>query len=120
MAPRILVVEDEVTLAKNIAKYLRRYGYDTWIAESGETGLEMYATFKPDIVLLDFMLGGINGLEVMARIRARDMQTKIILMTAHGSVEIAVKAIKSGAYDYLSKPLVLSELRLLVDKAIAA
>ncbi|MFQ5619910.1 MAG: sigma-54-dependent transcriptional regulator [Rhodospirillales bacterium] len=118
MAHGILVIEDEVTLASNIKKYLERHDYEVHIAPSGESGLQQFEAFRPDLVLLDYHLPGIDGVEVLKRIRSVEHGIKAILITAHGNVEVAVEAMKAGAYDYLSKPVVLSELKLLIDKAV--
>ena len=109
MSKGILVIEDELTLAKNIKRYLERGDYDVHLAESGEEGLEQLEAHQPDIVLLDYQLPGINGLDVLRKIRKRDSQLKVILMTAHGSIEVAVDAMKTGAYDYLNKPVALAD-----------
>lgn len=118
MAKGILVIEDEQTLAKNIKRYLERSDYDVRIADSGEEGLEQLERHQPDVVLLDYQLPGINGLEVLQKIRRLDSRIKVILVTAHGNVQVAVDAMKAGAYDYLNKPVALAELELLVSKAV--
>jgi len=114
----ILIIEDEATLAKNIGRYLERNDYEVRLAASCEDGLEQFAAFSPDLVLLDYQLPGRNGLEALREIRTRDPHAKVILMTAHGSIEVAVEAMKAGASDYLNKPLVLKELKMLVDRAL--
>ena len=118
MAPAILLIEDEAILAKNVKRFLERQDYDVRIAGDGADGLRQFDAFKPDLVLLDFHLPGGNGLDVLGEIRKRDRNVKVILVTGHGSVQLAVDAMKAGAYDYLSKPLVLSELKLVIDKAL--
>jgi len=118
MSQGILIVEDEAILAKNIKRYLERHGYEVRIARTGEDGIAQFEDFKPDMVLLDFNLPGADGLEVLERIRALDSRVKVILITAHGNVRIAVDAMKAGAYDYLGKPVNLGELKLLIDKAV--
>jgi DNA-binding NtrC family response regulator len=117
MLPAILVIEDETTLAKNIKTYLGRDGFDVHVAGKGTDGLAEFERFKPDIVLLDFNLPDINGLEVLAQLRKLDEHIKVIMMTGESDVQVAVSAMKAGAYDYLSKPLVLKELRMLLEKA---
>jgi DNA-binding NtrC family response regulator len=117
MTNTVLVIDDEEILAKNIAKYLMRQGYEAHIANSGEEGLKAFETFRHDLVLLDYKLSGMNGLEVLEKIRSRDANAKVILITAHGNTEIAVQAMKAGATDYLSKPLALGELKIVVEKA---
>lgn len=118
MSHGVLVIEDEKTLSKNIKAYLERYEYEVRIAGSGEEGLHQLEGFKPDVVLLDFQLPGMNGLEVLSRIRMADSQVKVVMITAHGNVQTAVDAMKAGAYDYLSKPVILAELKILLDKAV--
>ncbi len=114
----VLIVDDEVTFARNVTKYLSRHGYETRSCNDGAEALEALETYKPDLVLLDYALPGADGLEILKQIRARDTQTKVIMMTGQGSVQIAVDAMKNGAQDYLCKPLVLAELRLMLDKCI--
>jgi DNA-binding NtrC family response regulator len=117
MPPGILIIEDEVGLARNIKAYLERNGFEAHVSRSGSEGLDEFERFKPDIVLLDFRLPDLNGLEVLTRLRGIDLYVKVIMMTGQGSTELAVSAMKAGAHDYLSKPIVLKELRLLLEKA---
>ncbi|MBL8250754.1 MAG: sigma-54-dependent Fis family transcriptional regulator [Candidatus Competibacter sp.] len=118
MPKAVLIIDDEATLAKNIKLYLARHGYDAQTAASGEDGLAQLDHFKPDVVLLDYQMSGLNGLEVLRRIRADAPHVKVVMLTGHGGVDVAVEAMKTGAYDYLSKPVVLGELKLLLDKAV--
>ncbi|WP_132255069.1 sigma-54-dependent transcriptional regulator [Methylobacterium segetis] len=120
MGQSILLIEDEVDLADNVARYLTRRGFDVAAARSGATGIAIFDR-QPDIdlVLLDINLPDLHGLRVLEEIRRRDRQVKIICVTGHGSVQVAVDAMKAGAYDYVAKPLVLSELRILIDKALS-
>jgi DNA-binding NtrC family response regulator len=118
MANAVLVIEDEATLAKNIQRFLERAEHDVQVCSSGEEGLERFDSFQPDVVLLDYRLSGMDGLEVLRSIRNRDANVKIIFMTAHGNVETAVDAMKSGANEFLTKPVALAEIRLLVEKAV--
>ena len=117
MGRAILVIEDEAVLGKNIRIFLERSGYDVRVAESAEDGLALLDVFKPDAVVLDFNLPGINGLEALARVRAFDGGLPVIMITGHGSVELAVEAMKAGARDFLTKPVALAKLKLLIDKA---
>lgn len=118
MSCAVLIIEDEVTLSRNMKAYLERYNYDVRTAGSGEEGLQQFDSFKPDVVVLDFQLPGVNGLEILSRIRGIDPHIIVIMVTAYGNVQVAVDAMKAGAYDYLSKPLILGELKLLLDKAV--
>ena len=114
----VLVIEDEVTLANNIATYLARHHHEVRIADTEHDGLKQYESFRPDIVVLDFKLGKGDGLTVLEKIRELEPNAKVIFITAYGGVDIAVQAMKLGAYDYLSKPLILSELRVIIDRGI--
>ena len=118
MSHAVLVIEDETILAKNILIYLERNGYEVHLAETAEAGLGLLETVRPDAVVLDFNLPGINGLEALSRIRAYDPGIHVLMLTGHGNVEMAVDAMKAGAFDFLTKPVALGKLRLLLDKAI--
>ena len=119
MSRAVLIIEDEAVLAKTMAKYLGKQGYDVRVAGNGPDGLQALATFLPDAVVLDFNLpGGLDGLQVLERIHTTDPGIKVIMVTGHGHVRLAVDAMKAGAYDYLGKPVVLSELELLLGRAL--
>ena len=118
MAASILIIEDELTLAKNIATYLKRHGYDASVASSGEDGLAQLETLRPEAVLLDYALPGMHGVDVLKRIKAIDPRIAVIMMTGHGSELVAVDAMKAGAHDYLIKPVILSELKLRLEKVV--
>ena len=115
--PGILVIEDESTLANNIKTYLNRHGFDVHVASNGGEGLKELEPFKPDIVLLDINLPDLNGLEVLAQLRSHDARIKVIMITGERDAQVAVSAMKAGAYDYLNKPLILNELKLILEKA---
>jgi len=119
MGYAVLIIEDEAVLARKVSKFLQQQGYEVRLAANGAEGLEALASFHPDAVLLDFNLpGNLNGLDVLAKIQALEPGIKVILVTGFGNVRLAVDAMKAGAYDYLSKPIVLGELKLLLDRAI--
>jgi DNA-binding NtrC family response regulator len=117
MTHAVLIVEDEAVLAKNMCTYLERHGFTVAVAASAEEGLERMASFRPDAVVLDFNLPGIDGLQMLARLRAQDPDLAVIMVTGHGSVELAVDAMKGGALDFLTKPVPLAKLRLLLERA---
>jgi two-component system, NtrC family, response regulator AtoC len=114
----VLIIEDEEVFAKNVKRYLEREDYEVWVAPTGKEGLHQFDEFKPDLVLLDLNLPDIHGLEVLQRIRERDASVKVLVITAHGGVQVAVDAMKAGAWDYVAKPVALSELKLTIDKAV--
>ncbi|MBL8533085.1 MAG: sigma-54-dependent Fis family transcriptional regulator [Betaproteobacteria bacterium] len=114
----VLIVEDEATLARNVAGFLGRHGFDTRTADTAEAALREMVEFKPDAIVLDFDLPGMSGLDFMSRVRATAPQIKLIMATGQGSEQVAVDAMKSGAYDYLIKPLALGRLKSVIDSAL--
>lgn len=118
MSRVVLVIEDETVLARNIQRYLTQFGFEVYSAANGASGLVQFDATRPDLVLVDYNLPGMNGIDLLRHISSRDPSVKIIMFTAHGNVQVAVEAMKLGACDYLTKPLALSELKLAVDKAL--
>ncbi|MFN8652440.1 MAG: sigma-54 dependent transcriptional regulator [Gemmatimonadales bacterium] len=116
-ASTVLVVDDERNLARAIKAYLAENGYETEVAYDAESALPLLATLRPDVVITDVRLPGMNGIELLKRVREFDPAIAIVVMTAHGSIEGAVEAVKLGAFDYVKKPIDLEELKLLADRA---
>jgi DNA-binding NtrC family response regulator len=116
MTLAVLIIEDEATIAKNINIYLARNGFDVRVAGSAEDGLAQLDVFKPDAVVLDFNLPGMNGLDALGRLRELAPGVPVIMITGHGNVELAVEAMKAGAYDFLTKPISLGKLKLLLER----
>lgn len=119
MSPLILVVEDETILGDAICTYLEHHGYTTAVARSGEEGVRLAEESSPDVALVDIRLPGLDGLSLLRKLRDVSAGTEVVMMTAHASVASAVEAMKGGAFDYLTKPLDLDEVRVVVDKALA-
>ncbi len=117
MSRAILIVEDEATLAKNMRIYLTREGFEVRVAETAEEGLAVLDVFRPDAVVLDFNLPGMDGIEAIERIKAEAPEAHVIMVTGHGNVELAVEAMKRGAFDFLTKPVPLAKLKVLLEKA---
>ncbi len=115
---KILVVDDEHLIRWTLEQHLGKEGYDVYTAEDGEKALQMAADLAPELVLLDNQLPGIQGIEVLGRIKEIDKDIIVIMITAHGLLETAVKAMKLGAYDYISKPFNLDEITLTIRKAL--
>lgn len=114
----VLVIEDEPMLARNICESLRLAGHEATDVGSGEDGLAAVEQSEPDVVLLDLRLPGIDGMDVLRELRARHSSASVVVMTAYGNVESAVEAMKGGASDYLTKPLDLQELDLVIDRVV--
>ncbi len=115
---KILVIDDEPTLRHSLEVALKTSGYDVLTARTGEEGLERFKSDPPDLILLDHWLPGINGDEVLRRIKEEDSEIPIIIMTAQGSIEIAVNSMKLGAFDFLVKPFELDQVEDLIQKGI--
>ncbi len=115
--PTVLVVDDERTLARSIKAYLSESGYDAELAGDAEHALELLPTVRPDVVFADLRLPGMSGITLMQRIHEFDKAIPVIIMTAFGTIEGAVEAVKLGAFDYLKKPVDIEELKLLADRA---
>lgn len=114
----ILIVDDEILTLNNLKKILEKEDYEVHVADSGEIALEIYEKYKPDLVLLDLMLPGISGIEVLKRIKEKERETIVIMMTAYEILEKAVEAMKLGAYDYLLKPFKINELKNTIRRAL--
>jgi DNA-binding response OmpR family regulator len=115
----VLVVDDEPTIAEVVARYLERAGYRTRVAGDGPSALEVAANQRPDLVVLDLMLPGLDGLEVMRRLREQgDDRLAVILLTAKGEEADRVIGLRRGADDYVVKPFSPAELVARVDAVL--
>lgn len=117
--PRILLVEDETSLREMIRLNLTAEGYETDTAESGPRALEMVASRRFDLIILDVMLPGMDGFQVCTIIRLEGNKTPILFLTAKDAAPDRVKGLKTGGDDYMSKPFNLEELLLRIEKLIA-
>ncbi len=114
----VLVVEDDPTLRLGLTKALRSDGYRVVTAETGNEGLDAATAEPPDLVILDVMLPGMNGYEVLESLRARDADMPIIMLTAKGEEEDRVRGLQGGADDYVVKPFGVAELLARVQAAL--
>jgi two-component system response regulator ResD len=118
---RILVVEDDLTVAEVVVDYLRHAGLDPRHAVDGQAALEIAATWRPDLVVLDLMLPGVSGLEVCRQLRERQdgrAPLPVIMLTALGEESDRVRGLESGADDYVTKPFSPRELTLRVQAVL--
>jgi len=113
----VLVIDDDPLIRKTLSSYLSEKGFEALVAEDGEEGLQKYEERIPDLVILDIRLPDVDGLEVLGRIREKNPNASIIIMTAYDDMKTTIEAIKSGAFEYLVKPLDYVELDLTIDKA---
>ena len=117
---QVLIIEDDLMFQKVLYRGLEMVGHDPIIADEGLYGLEQLVRVRPDVVLLDLRLkeGGLNGLEVLARIRDLHPQLPVIIMTGYGTVDNAVEAMKRGASDFIQKPFGIEEALLAVEHVL--
>ncbi|RFT16502.1 MAG: Sigma-54-dependent transcriptional activator [Candidatus Saccharicenans subterraneus] len=114
----VMLVDDEILTLNNLKKALEKEGYEIILAESGEKALDLLESCRPQLILLDLVLPGISGLEVLKKVKETDREIIVIMMSAYEILEKAVEAMKLGAYDYLLKPFKLSELKATVQRAL--
>jgi two-component system response regulator AtoC len=114
---RVLVVDDEENIRLVLRTLLRKHGYEVEVADSGETALTLVDSFGPDVILTDVRMPKMGGLDLLATLRAKQYPATVIVMSAYGNVDLALEAIKAGAYDYVSKPFKPDEIVLALRKA---
>jgi DNA-binding NtrC family response regulator len=118
MTERLLIVEDEDTLCRSLQRVLSNEGYEVDIADSAETAGVLLESKSYDLVIVDIILPGISGIELLTKHRKTHFSQKMVVITAHASMETAVAAIKAGACDYITKPLMHDELKRVVRRAL--
>jgi two-component system nitrogen regulation response regulator GlnG len=117
---KLLLIDDETDVQYSFQRIFDSPDIELTTASSGEEGLKLIPKIKPDLVLMDIRMGGMNGLETLRRIRQMDSRLLVILMTAYGTTQTAIEAMKLGAYDYLLKPFDVLKLKEIVTKALKA
>jgi ATP-dependent Lon protease len=116
--PRILIVDDEKPVRKNLEHILKKENYTVVTAASGQEALEKLEDSEFDVILTDLKMEKVNGIEVLAKTKAKYPNTQVIIVTAYASVESAIDAIKRDAFHYIEKPFRLDEVRTVVKKAL--
>ncbi|MFZ0240195.1 MAG: sigma-54 dependent transcriptional regulator [Desulfobacterales bacterium] len=114
----ILFVDDDKAIRDMVKRYLTREGYAVDLADSGRKALSLLKKKKFDIVFTDFKMPEIDGIELLSAIKDRQPETEVVIVTGHGTMETAVKAMKIGSYDYLQKPFKLDLLKLIIDRIV--
>lgn len=115
---RILIVDDELILRESLAGWLLRDGHEVETASSGEEALDKIKETRFDILLVDIKMEGISGLDVLKTVKENDPDVAVVMITAYGSIQTAIEAIKKGAFDYLLKPFDPNELGVLIEKIL--
>src|SRR5229473_274456 len=117
---KLLLIDDEADVQYSFQRIFDSPEIELTTASSGEEGLKLVPKLKPDLVIMDVRMGGITGLETLRRIRHMDSKLLVILMTAYGTTQTAIEAMKLGAYDYLLKPFDVPKLKDIVANALKA
>src|SRR5712671_501629 len=117
---KLLLIDDEADVQYSFQRIFDSPEGELTTASSGEEGLRLIPKVKPDLVIMDIRMGGINGLETLRRIRQIDSKLMVILMTAYGTTQTAIEAMKLGAYDYLLKPFDVPKLKEIIANALKA
>ncbi len=115
---KILIIDDDKLNLKVLKDTLARVGYNVIEAQNGEIGLQLFRSEHPDLVITDFQMPGIDGLEVLAEIRKLNIGIPIILLTGFGDVVLTIKSIQQGAFDFLEKPIDLQQLKTTIQLAL--
>ena len=115
--PIILIVEDDPDGRRSVAEAIADIGFETVAVETGEAGVEAFRAQAFDVVLSDLVLPDVDGVEVLSAIQRMDSEVPVLIMTAYGTVDSAVNALKSGAYDYITKPLDLDDIQSKIRRA---
>ncbi len=115
---KILVIDDEKFITRSLKQHLEKEGYEVVTASTGEEGIEVFKADSPDIIFLDLNMPGIGGIETLKSLKKLNNDVVVIIITAHGDIETAVSAIKSGAYDFVEKPFELDRISVLIRKAV--
>src|SRR5690606_23275864 len=114
---KILVIDDEESIRHMLSMLLKKEGYAVRVVEDGQEGLKELIANTYDLVICDVRMPKMGGLELLAELRSRGIKTTMIVMSAFGNREVAIKAIKAGAYDYIDKPFQKDEILLTLAKA---
>jgi DNA-binding response OmpR family regulator len=118
MKGKVLIVDDEAKMRKSLREILELEGYQVADAQDGTSALSQLDQAAFDLIMLDLKMPGMDGLEVMAQVRATNIDTRIIMLTAHGSLDSAIHALRQGAYDYILKPSPPNEILASVSRAM--
>lgn len=115
--PRLLIAEDDIALAALLEEYLSESGYDVVLCHRGDEAIKHLKREHFDLVLADIVMPGADGLSLLAEAHHEPLKTLVILMTGYSGIEDAIHAVEKGAYDFVSKPFQLPEIRVRIDNA---
>src|SRR5687768_1335434 len=116
----ILVVDDDQSIATAFERFLRHEGHVCTVASNAEDAVRLVAERDPDLVVMDIRMPGVDGLQTLQQLRSLYPDVYVVMMTAYGTSQTSIDAIRAGAFEYLTKPLDLDQLRSVIDQALAA
>lgn len=114
---KVLVVDDEVEILNILTKYLKD-DYEILTASSGQEGIDVFEREKPPVIITDIKMPGMDGIELMRRVKAMDGDAEVIVITGHGDMEIAIESLRLGAVDFLLKPIDFDDLERAIARAL--
>ena len=110
MLGKVLIVDDQFGIRMLLNEVLKMEGYETYLAANGVEALELLTTMKPDLVFLDMKIPGMDGIEILKRMKQQDPEVKVIMMTAYGELDLINSALSLGALSYLPKPFNIEDV----------
>ena len=116
-APKVMLVDDEIEFVETLVKRLKKRDLDVTSAGSGEDALVMLEKDPADVVVLDVKMPGMDGIDVLKKIKSRHPLVEVIMLTGHANVEVAIEGMELGAFDYLMKPMDIDELLYKIQDA---
>lgn len=120
MTARILIVDDNEQIRELLKDFFQTIGHEVMTAGDGKEALEKFKAYEPDCIISDLKMPDMDGLELLRQIRAQGKKTTFLMITGYPTIETAVEAMKQGAYDYITKPLQLEDVRIKVERALHA
>lgn len=118
MSKKILIIDDDMDLCQLLSRFLKKNGFETEMAHTGAKGLALFKENNYDLVICDYRLGDMEGIDVLDAIRAQQASTRVLMITGYSDIKTAVEVIKRGAFDYIVKPLIPDEVLSVVKKAL--
>src|ERR1035437_976219 len=115
---KLLIIEDDIDMSQLLKRFLTKNGYEVELVLNGNKGIAAFTANRPDLVLCDFRLGDIDGIEVLKKLKDIEPTTPVIIMTGYSDIRTAVNVMKMGAFDYLTKPLLPDETLQLIKRAL--
>ena len=115
---KILLIEDDETMRDGMSQVLKRAGHEVIGVFNGADGIQSFSKEKFDLVITDFKMEGMDGMEVLEKVKSIDEYIEVLMVTAYGSIDMAVEAMRKGAFDYMNKPFEFDELCVNINRAM--